>query len=198
MSYQSPKNPRREFLKRVLSEQLEADEHVLWSSMPVPARAANQKILGTLLGALFCAAAVYEWFFDKGLSTAGSPYGRTCLLILALLYLGSLVAPFRAAWKARRTLYAITNRRAFVIVMGRQLVIQSFKTFRLGHVETSMNSTGGGDLIFGRAMQYAPGGPRYEREVAFYHLEDVHAAVAALKSSHNRPAYAGVMQSGEH
>lgn len=173
-------------LKLLLTEQLDGDEHVLWTAVPNWRRAARQKILAALLGAVVCTYAVYEIFFKHGTSGL-SALTRISWGIFFLLGLQLLIAPFRSAWQLRRTLYALTNRRAFVIMMGRQISVQTFKTFRLGHVETLMDGTGGGDLIFGRALQYAPGGPRYEREVGFYALEDVPAAVAALKASHQRP-----------
>ena len=189
MSSQVPQTALRNRLKSVLSEQLEGDEYLLWTSMPLPRQAATQKIYIALAGVLCCVAALHAWFFDKIFHPLGLVYGQIGWLAVLVLGILWLAAPLRAGWKAGRTMYAISNRRAFVIVLGRKIFIQAFKTFRLGHVETLLNRSGCGDLMFGRALQYAPGGPRYEREVGFYGLEDVHEAVAALKASHEKPTH---------
>jgi hypothetical protein len=186
-------------LKGVLAEQLEPDEHVLWTAAPQPRRAANRKSLPAVAGVVLCVCAVFAVFFGSGRFAVPSTSWLSAALWAYFFFfgLGLIAAPFRGAWRARRTLYALTNRRAFVIVLGRQINIQTFKTFRLGHVETVLKDAGGGDLIFGRALQYAPGGPRYELEVGFYDLEGVNAALAALKASHSKPAPAAVATSDE-
>lgn len=145
-------------MKRVLDYELEENEQLLWSCQPDPRRVfrENSAILFIAIPWLFF---VLLWlvFIVWLLVTShqfGQPYGTLIALIdfgfpFLLLLLGLFLfdIPFRAARRARRTIYAITSKRVLIITAARKRSIQSH-TF-IGHVERIERRNEKGDLIFG-------------------------------------------------
>jgi hypothetical protein len=144
---------------RVRAE-LASGERLLWVGQPNPRRAARVGWLVTLFGIPFLGGAVF-WIATAssmldGFRNAPGPFRWFGLLFplfgvpFMLVGLGMLSAPYWLARKARRTCYAITDRRAVVFEASWRgiVTIYSYDPDQLTKQYRRENADGGGDLVF--------------------------------------------------
>lgn len=149
---------------RVRSE-LDAGEQLLWVGQPRPNRFARQAIPFALFGVPFTAFAIF-WitmasFGAKiGIQNAG-PLGflGVCFPLFGvpfvLVGLAMLSSPFWAGRKAKRTCYALTDRRAILFEAGmfRSVEIRSYRPAELAKMFRREKADGSGDLVFEEQIQ---------------------------------------------
>lgn len=184
---------------RVESELLD-DEEIVWIGQPRAGRAARSAAPLVVVGIVFLAVAVL-WIvmismIGKGASNAGAgsagPFGLIVRVFaflgipFGLLGAGMMLSPLLAATSARRTVYAITSRRAILFEAGlRSTTVRSYHPGELDKVHRVEGSAGAGDLIFEEYEVGFFGGdrtPRIRRH-GFMGIDDVAMVERVLRST---------------
>ena len=116
---------------------------------------------------------------DFGLPGDGPPFAWAFPLfglIFVAVGLAMLTAPLWMRWRAGRTVYAVTDRRAVVWEGGLSTTVRSFDADALGDLERRERADGSGDLILARDLRTTSHhGRRGVRttEVGFFGIPDV-------------------------
>lgn len=153
---------------RVRSE-LDRGEQLLWVGQPRPDRFARRAIPIALFGIPFTAFAIFwismaSFAAMKGVPNAG-PLGviGVCFPLFGvpfvLVGLGMLSSPFWAGRKAKRTCYALTDRRAILFDAGMfgSVEVRSYRPAELTKMFRREKADGSGDLIFEEQIQLRSG-----------------------------------------
>ena len=131
-----------------LDAELGHGERALWVARPRPRR--QLRALAIWLFAVPWTAFSVFWIaaagFSHGAPDAGSLLFALFGLPFLLIGIGMLAAPFAAVAAARRTVYALTDRRIVRISWGRRTVTKSVLLTQIGPVTRSSGSDGYGDL----------------------------------------------------
>lgn len=153
-----PDEPLRE-QEAVVRAELEPGEKLLWSGKSgISTGQAIRKSFPIMLFAIpwtafaifwICAASGFRLPDLDNLHPAnlfplfGIPF--------VLVGLGMLATPFRLVRKARKIVYAVTDRRCLIIEAGRARRIRSYAGKDIGQVERTEYADGSGDLVIGGA-----------------------------------------------
>lgn len=138
-----------------LQRALQPGERVRWAGQPAPTRA----VLGSLLLWLFfipwTAFAVF-WMvaasgFEVPTFTQPNHWFALFGLPFVLIGLGGLSSPFWVWRKVRRTIHVISDRRAFTLVGGRTMSVESWAPSQLDSITRTEQADGSGDLLFATA-----------------------------------------------
>lgn len=176
-------------MQTLLQRELRSGERVVWSQQPRPAALARKSSGTFLFGIPFFAFAVF-WTFaaSGGFSSShtrkdSSPpwfpllWGGMFILVGACM----LLSPLWAYWQAVRTVYAITDQRAILIVAPwRRRTIHSFVGRHLVDIHRVENAGGRGDIVFHREAQSGKPGDSYH-DVAFLGIERVREVEDSLR-----------------
>lgn len=152
-------------LDAAMREELREGERLLWVGQPRPGRFARQAIPIVLFGipwtafALFWMAAASGMLF-AGAANAGPGPGGGFFAIFAcfplfglpfvLIGFAMLGSPFWLWRQAKRTCYALTDRRAILREAGKfgSIEVRSYESEALGQITRTQYADGCGDLIF--------------------------------------------------
>jgi hypothetical protein len=137
---------------RVRAE-LQRDEQLLWVGQPLPARFARGGCLLALFGVPFAVVAVA--MIAGAMVAAGAVSGLlSCFALFGLPFLvvglGLLSSPYWLRQMARRTCYALTDRRAIVWNAGWRgsVEIRTYGPGQLTRIRRVEYPDGCGDLVF--------------------------------------------------
>jgi hypothetical protein len=135
-----------EVVERVARE-LSPEERLVWVGQPRPDLAVRPAYFIVPFGVVFTGMALL-WMVVAAFLTLGllAPCGLPFLVIGVAL----ILSPTWLRSLARRTAYALTDRRAIVFqpsLFGR-VTVQSFTASGLGQLTRSERSDGSGDLVF--------------------------------------------------
>lgn len=167
---------------------LEKGEKLIWIGQPRPGR----MMLGTIPLVLFAipwtAFSVF-WIgmtltFAVGIGEQGKGAGafRWFGLLFPLfgvpfllIGVGMLSAPWWVWRRAKRTCYAVTDRRAVTWVPGvsRGMTVRSFRPAELGRIVRSERSDGSGDLVFEERGYRGSRGHRRTTRCGFFAIPNV-------------------------
>jgi hypothetical protein len=151
-------------LRLMVERELQDGERVMWMEQPRPGGLIWTALPIVLFAIPWTGFAVFwmvnAWRMGSDLWFAlfGLPF--------VLVGLGMLSAPLWLLRKARRTVYAVTDRRAFTLVGGRSVAVENFRPEQLTHLSTKERADGSGDIVFSTALQpgissqYSPQGIR--------------------------------------
>ncbi|BCM91567.1 hypothetical protein IAD21_03442 [Abditibacteriota bacterium] len=162
-----------------IARELDIGENVLWSGAPDPARMWRKAIPVALfsipLGAFI---AFWMWGASASLRSALSA-GKTPDLFsigfpaFGLLFVGIIVlmalSPWYEAAKARRTFYALTDRRALIIVEGKQKSVRSVMPAEFMLERRDLGQSG--DVILKREIK-GSGDDKTTTEIGFFGIEN--------------------------
>ena len=88
-----------------------------------------------------------------------------------------LSSPLWAWHKAKKTVYALTSRRAIIFQKGHSVKIDSYGPEEMNNISKRIRSDGSGDLIFDREISYTHsrrGGTRERiKEIGFFGINEV-------------------------
>ncbi len=139
-------------------DELEPGEKMLWSGQPDPKRLSRKALLISLFGIPWTAFALF-WVvaaagfklpdftfssFSDGFHAVFPLFG----IPFVLIGLGMFTAPYWAYRSAKRTVYAITNRRALVISFGRAKRVQSYFEQDISDISRVERADGSGNIVF--------------------------------------------------
>jgi len=141
-------------LNAIVQGELSADERIVWVGQPSPFALVRMRWQMAAFG-LFMTFFALFWlattlFFVGSATENGPPLAILVMFPLAgLAVLGGglyfLSTPLRYWRKAKRTVYAVTDRRVLIVEPGR---VQSFEPGDLQQLERQDKGNGRGNLIF--------------------------------------------------
>ena len=154
----------RELRKRLESE-LEPGEHIRWSDVPVPTAFTLSSFFALLFG-LPCIGFSLLWMRELYTNGDGN---LTYVLGIPLFLIGVwlLLTPLRQRRRLGRTLYAITDRRAMILVRGLWDRVESYRSHQLRGVYRREGNDGVGDVVIPSGI-LSDGG----EEVGFFRIKN--------------------------
>ena len=139
--------------QQIAQAQLESGEQLLWHGKPDPKRYVLGSLLILLFGIPWTAFSLFWMAAASGFLFSESGNGVFSLFALfgvpfVLVGFGMLSAPYWVYRKMKRTVYALTNRRALIITSGKSQKIQSYTDKDIGVIERTERANGKGDVTF--------------------------------------------------
>jgi hypothetical protein len=130
-----------------VARELEPDEKLLWAGQPRLDLATRPAYLLVPFGCFFTGFSLL-WIVGAGLMTLGLL--APCGLPFIAVGIGMLASPVWLRSMARKTIYAVTDRRAIVWQPGwfGRVAVQSFTAAGLGQMSRVERADGSGDLVF--------------------------------------------------
>lgn len=160
----------------IATRQIEPGERLLWSGSPAPGPAALGALPASLFGIPFTGFAVFwMWGASAGAAHAPGPwrffplFGTPFLLI----GLGMLGAPLWASILAGSTVYAVTERRALIILRAGAGGVTSFSHADLQELTRIEHADGSGSLFFAWQASPTTRGFRQFSRVGFVGISEV-------------------------
>jgi len=175
-------------MQKLLEHELHSGERVVWSQQPRPAALARKSSTTFLFGIPFFAFAVFWTFaasggFDSSHTRKDSwPSWFPLLWGSMFIVAGAcmLLSPLWAYWKALRTVYAVTDQRAILIVAPWRRTTHSFVGQHLIDIHRVEDETGRGDIVFHREARSGKRGDSYY-DVGFLGIERVREVEDSLR-----------------
>jgi len=174
--------------EQIATAQLDASEHLLWSGSPDPKRSALQALPIALVGIPMSGFVVF-WMSMAYSIQAKTPHvpGPWALFPFfgapfLLIGLGVIAAPIWAALGARRTAYAVTDRRALIIASGGSRAVQSFTHDDIGNVQMVERADGSGDVYFANRSFVSQRGAINQTRIGFIGIPDVRTVEQMVRS----------------
>ncbi len=163
-------------MQRLLEAELWQGERVVWSQQPRPAEMSRKSVGLFLVGVFLCSLAL---LFSMG-NNAYRPGTRNYFslfpdvlgTVVVLVAGAALLSPVWANWKARQTVYAITDQRALLIAAPWRRTIYSFVGQHLVDIHRVEDGRGRGDIVFQRQAVSGRRGDSYY-DVGFFGIEGV-------------------------
>jgi hypothetical protein len=157
-------------LRTALERQLEAGERILWTEMPDPAEHARRELATAVFGCLWCGFMV---FFTALTASAASVGGLVFSALFWLIGLYLLASPWRAHRAARRTIYGITDRRAIIVLLGREVRVRSFYPRHIGSLTLVERANGSGHVVIRHDVELDGEGGKTNVEAGFFGISDL-------------------------
>jgi hypothetical protein len=175
-------NPADDLFPTELSSLVDAElakgERIAWIGRPIPWLLARSSLPIALFGIPFTAFALFWIGLASGMQHPARP-GPPSFFVLfgipfVLVGLGMLTSPFWMFWKALRTAYAITDRRALSIERGPwgRVVVRSFDPPGLAVLSRTQHADGSGNLVFQREYRHQGRHGRFV-DIGFLAVPDV-------------------------
>jgi len=145
-------------VEQIAMSQLESGERLLWSGSPSPGAMAMSGLPVSLFGVPFLAfACFWIWGAWTGVTRGGHAPGPFLFFPLfgvpfVLVGLGLVAAPLFAYLGARQTVYAVTDKRAFILVGLGVKNVRSFYHADVGELTRFEKADGSGTLWFAKRL----------------------------------------------
>ncbi len=181
-------------LESMIHEELAGDEKLSWVGRPRPGRMVAAALPSFLIGACFTAFALF-WIYGAsgGLGPPRPRRGNPAVqglfplfgIPFVLVGLGMLASPFVAARNARKTCYALTDRRAIVWEGGlwHGTRVRSYRPGDLRSMARNQRGDGSGDLIFEEVTTFGNRGRQQTVRRGFLAIEDVREVEGLVRST---------------
>jgi len=180
-----------------LDNELAGGERVTWSAQPIPWRISWPAWFVVLFGIPWTAFALFWMWGASGfgmdfpaIGNGGGPFQFVQLIFplfglpFVLIGLGMFSAPYWAYRAAKRTVYALTDRRAIIIKGGfwKSLTVKSYEPRLLNEVERKQYADGSGNLLFTINYTRNNDGDRTMTHEGFYAIENVKQVEELLRA----------------
>lgn len=168
--------PFPEGLARLVEGELEPDERIVWQARPMRGRFALRIWPLVAFGAFWTAGCIYGLVSTLRMSSgAGGGPDPFLLFEMPFLLIGiaMLCSPLWMLFKARRTAYVITERRAILFDGGLSTTIRTFDPPQLDNLEFRRRRDGTGDIILGRKTLRDVDGDVQSWPFGFFCIPDV-------------------------
>jgi len=181
-------------LEGMIQEELSPDEKLAWVGRPRPSRMVAGSLPSFFFGLCFTGFALF-WLYaasggfgpPRGFRRGGGPpiFFYLFGIPFVLAGLGMLASPFVAARNARKTCYALTDRRAIVWEgsLWNGVRVRSYRPEELRAMARNQRGDGSGDLVFEEI--HTPGGRGRLQTIrrGFLAIEDVRNVEALVRST---------------
>jgi hypothetical protein len=174
--------------EQLATSQLDQGESLLWCGVPNAARGAIAALPATLIGIPFAGFAAFWTFTAYSLTSRGAhirgpwalfPLFGTPFLLIGL---GLLTAPLWAWLAATRTVYAVTNRRALILVRMGGVRAQSYTHEDIGELSHVERGDGSGDLYFASRTWVSQRGSVNRTRIGFVGIPEVRTVEQLIRS----------------
>lgn len=142
-------------LRQKVRRELEPDESPRWVGTPVPRFFSGHSVAAFLFGIPWTAFALFWTFGAAGFRIPDLSKGLSAFDLFPLFGLpfiavgiGLLATPLWKYWKATKTVYVITDRRAISIEGGWTTTVRSFTPSELENTYRKDRRDGTGDVLF--------------------------------------------------
>jgi hypothetical protein len=187
--------PADDFLPTELASLVDAElakgERIVWIGRPIAWRFALPSVPILLFGIPFTAFALFWIGAARGFPGAGVPVFALFGIPFVVVGLCMLLSPFWMLYRAGRTAYVVTDRRALVIEHGPfgRVMVRSFEPENLAVLSRTQHADGSGNLIFRREFRLEGRRGRFA-DIGFLAVPDVREVeerIRELVRSANRP-----------
>lgn len=171
-------------LQSRVEAQLDSDERLLWVGQPGNRRVFLRSLPLVLFGAVFAGFSLFWIGMAASIMFAANQQGGFPLFGLFMpcfglpFLLAGLAIMFSPLWlkrMGRKTCYAVTNKRAFIVQphwFG-GINVRSFDDAALSEMRRTEFDDGSGDLIFEEYYTYGRKGHRQHHEIGFFGIDRV-------------------------
>lgn len=168
--------------RKLVETEMESGESLRWIGEPKPSRIAWKGLPITLFGIPFTAFSVFWIFMAADGINAGEDMGAFRFFPLfgipfLLIGIGMLLAPLWLYLRSKKSVYAITSKRAIIFEGLFSFSIRSFKENKLNKLERRQKADGSGDIIFFKEIAESSGGTRnkghHQKEIGFFGIPEV-------------------------
>ncbi len=168
-------------LEALVRDELAEGEKPAWAGRPRVGRMVLGSLPMFVFGIFFFGFAA---FWTGGAYLVGGPMALFGLLFLGV-GLGMLASPLWAGYKASRTCYALTSRRAITWEpeIGAGLRVRSYRPEDLRSLVRNQRGDGSGDLIFEEVTSYGHKGRRHVTRRGFLAIDDVRGVENLIRST---------------
>jgi hypothetical protein len=162
--------------------ELQPDERLIWAERAGPGTMALRVLPVSLFGLPFTAFSLFMLFklLHSDLSKLGlSTLAPICIVVPITLIVGLAImsAPVFEALKARKTIYAITDRRLLIISDFPQRRVDFWTPVSINAVEVVERANGVGNIIFRKEREWKPANV----ETGFLYVSVEHASITTKK-----------------
>ncbi|MCP4710062.1 MAG: PH domain-containing protein [Planctomycetes bacterium] len=177
-------------LQMILDGEVDKDEELIWQGQPNPKRFLLFTIPIVIFGVIWTGMLIFMLTMALGFGNGGP--GMLILLFLIPFFLvgaGMLSSPYWAMRASKKTIYAVTDKRAIIIKKGWSTRIQSVRPEKLVNISKRIRGDGSGDLIFSQCTVYSrdSSGDLRVSNVGFYGVEQVNEVEDILEKLHEGP-----------
>lgn len=161
-------------MKQYLQSQLETGERVLWAgTTDVPGR--TRRLLPLVASSIFLMFLCSFVFWNNP--------SRWVLVVLSVLIWAGIPALvyWRQSTHLRKTLYAVTDRRALILSVGNPKGTQSFPPERIEFVQPMRKKGGRGDIYFAFLEGSGQAGERYKH--GFLDIENAEYVAGLMRDA---------------
>ncbi|NOQ35400.1 MAG: hypothetical protein GQ569_05830 [Methylococcaceae bacterium] len=166
-----------------IQNELNHREVMKWSGRPKPRAFAASSLIIFLFAIPWTAFSIFWIFAASGFQVPDFDEGFDFFPLFGLPFLfigiGMLLSPIFMYSKAKKTVYVITNQRAFQLYCGKRKKVKSYAPEEIGHIERIEEQDGSGNLYFA-TEQYATKRGTREVKVGFLGISDVKMAETRL------------------
>ncbi|EKF9231078.1 hypothetical protein O1B71_003472 [Vibrio cholerae] len=157
----------------VIDKELKPNESICWSTMPNALSRACDSIGVFLFGIPWNAGLLY--FISPIVQKPQFPPFHFILLLSPFIFFGICLffSPLFAYIKAHKTLYVITNKRAFTLSVGKTHSIENFYPKKSSILKKIERKNGTGDIILKRSHHTDSDGDKQTTDYGFFSLPDV-------------------------
>lgn len=174
-----------EGLRRLIDDELQEGETLWWTGQPIGKRAAWRALPGVLFAIPWTGFAVYWVIGASGFQWPGFPNGFNYFSLFGMLFvligLYVLGSPIWAMRKAKRTAYALTDRRVIIVESGRSTRVRSYRRHQITELSRKQRVDGSGDVILAHKTRTDSEGDKFTTDVGFLDIPDVKAVEVMVR-----------------
>ena len=164
-------------MQQMVQDELRSGESLLWMGKPIPKRLAMKTMPIILFAIPWTAFALFWTAGAAGFKFPQFNQGFDLFPLFGLPFiligLGMFCSPLWMVWKAKRTAYVLTNKRAILFDGGRSTTIRSFYLGKLDKLRRIQHADGSGDLIFDREVKVDSEGDNQTTDHGFLAINNV-------------------------
>lgn len=166
-----------EQLRTLVENELQDGETVAWVGQPIPRRFAMRTLPIVLFAIPWTGFAIFWITAASGFKIPNFKHGFDFFPLFGIPFIligfGMLSSPFWMAWKAKKTAYVLTDRRAIIFDGGWSTTVRSFGPERLPDLMRSQRRDGSGDLILEKKISYNNQGGNRPIDIGFLAIPNV-------------------------
>lgn len=167
-------------LEESIRKELKQGEMVSWKGQPLPWQLTLPSFLIYLFAIPWTAFSVF-WIFGAMEQEGPGSWFPLFGLPFLLIGLAMLSAPFWTFMHAKKTVYVITDRRAFTLVKFRGVKITNFHAENLVNWDKTVHQDGSGNLLLKREYYKDGDGDTQIKKSGFLAVKNVNQVESYLK-----------------
>jgi len=189
-------------LDAAVRNELRSGEELWYAGMPSPKIAGRAALPIAIFGVFFGGFALFWMGFASWIMWFAAPQGdpanapplamRIFFPLFGLPFLavgaGLVSSPWWMARKARRTACCVTSHRAFQLVVGKSVKIQSWGPGEIGEVSKTLHADGSGSVTFAKSQMLNSRGRLRTVATGFHGIPDPRSCEEALLALKPSPA----------